>query len=90
MSKSPVGGGGGGVFHDPEVGGNEKANIIINNTTSSIDENMNPIISSGGIGTGSGLVTKKKMNIVRMTLLQVNFFSAINQIPIFKLLWIMS
>ncbi|PQM40408.1 uncharacterized protein Pyn_21478 [Prunus yedoensis var. nudiflora] len=69
MSNSPVGGGGGVVFHDPEVGSNEKANIIINNTTSSIDENMNPIISSGGIESGSGLVTKKKMNIVRMTLL---------------------
>lgn len=72
MSKSPVGGGGGGgVFHDPEVGGNDKANIIINNTTSSIDQNMNPMISSCGIGSGSGLVTKKKMNIVRMTLLFV-------------------
>lgn len=32
---------------------------------------MKAIISSGGIGSGSGLVTKKKMNIVRMTLLFV-------------------
>lgn len=32
---------------------------------------MKPIISSGGIGSGSGLVTMKKMNIVRMTLLFV-------------------
>lgn len=72
MNKSPVGGeGGGGVFHDPEVDGNGKANTIINNTTSSIDQNMKPIISSGGIGSGSGLVTMKKMNIVRMTLLFV-------------------
>ncbi|XP_034215239.1 uncharacterized protein At4g15970-like isoform X1 [Prunus dulcis] len=73
MNKSPVGGegGGGGVFHDPEVDGNGKANTIINNITSSIDQNMKPIISSGGIGSGSGLVTKKKMNIVRMTLLFV-------------------
>ncbi|KAH0976119.1 hypothetical protein GBA52_018018 [Prunus armeniaca] len=72
MNKSPVGGeGGGGVFHDPEVDGNGEANTIINNTTSSIDQNMKAIISSGGIGSGSGLVTKKKMNIVRMTLLFV-------------------
>ncbi|XP_008240367.1 PREDICTED: uncharacterized protein At4g15970-like [Prunus mume] len=72
MNKSPVGGeGGGGVFHDPEVDGNGKANTIINNTTSSIDQNTKAIISSGGIGSGSGLVTKKKKNIVRMTLLFV-------------------
>lgn len=73
MNKSPVGGEGGGVFHDPEVDGNGEANTITNNTTGSTDQNMKAIISSGGIGSGSGsgLVTKKKMNIVRMTLLFV-------------------
>lgn len=68
MNKSPVGGEGGGVV---EVDGNGKANTITNNTTGSSDQNMKAIISSGGIGSGSGLVTKKKTNIVRMTLVFV-------------------